>query len=102
MDKYANPNQSIIAIMGNLQSDLATMERKAEFYESIWLKMQNLEKTFTDDTPPSYYNKVYAIWNKASERATHYRECANDLQDYIATLRTLYYNIADTYEYMNS
>lgn len=101
MSKYTNPNQSIISIIEQLQKDLATLERKAEFYEAIWEKMQDLEKAFTDDTPPSYYNKVYAIWNKASQRATHYQECAKDLNNYINTLRSLYYNITDTYSYMN-
>ena len=101
MSKYTNPNQSIISIIEQLQKDLVTLERKAEFYEAIWNKMQNLEKTFTEDTPPSYYNKVYAIWDKASQRTNHYQECIKDLQNYISTLRTLYYNISDTYSYIN-
>ena len=100
--KVTNPiNKSLPAMLEQLRADKIRFERKAEFYDLLWRKLQDLEEVYDDTVPYSKWDKFYKLWKVAADRCGKYERIAFDLSTYIENLEYTLQEVDELYEYLN-
>lgn len=94
-------NNSLPEALARLKTDKAHFERKAEFYDSLWRKLESFESLYDDTTPYSKWEKLYRLWKVASDRCGKYERIAFDLSNYIENIEYTLQEVEELYNYIN-
>lgn len=84
-----------------LRQDKIRFEKKAEFYELLWQKLEELESIYDETISESKWNKLYQIWRIASERCDKYNRIASDIAICIDSMEYTIQDVIDIYDYIN-
>lgn len=97
-----NPiNNSLPALLERLKTDKVRFERKADFYDSLWRKLESFEGIYDDTTPYSKWEKLYKLWKVAADRCGKYERVVFDLSTYIENIEDTLYEVEELYAYIN-